>query len=89
MAVPYLKSPPAVVSIDGGRQLFVDDFLIERTDFTRTFHLAEKYSGNPVLVPTTPDELGLRWTPKVGQDGSLNQNPKNDPHVQETTSAQS
>ena len=58
MAVPYLKSPPAVVSIDVGRQLFVDDFLIERTDFTRTFHLAEKFSGNPVLVPTTPDELG-------------------------------
>ncbi|HEX7282747.1 MAG TPA: hypothetical protein VF239_11870, partial [Vicinamibacterales bacterium] len=26
---PYLSSPPGVISIDVGRQLFVDDFLIE------------------------------------------------------------
>jgi hypothetical protein len=31
----------------------------------------------------------LRWTPKVGQDGSLTQSQKNDPHVEETSSAQS
>ncbi len=30
----------------------------------------------------------LRWTPKIGQEGSLSPNPReNDPHVQETTSA--
>jgi len=29
----------------------------------------------------------MRWPPKVGQDGSLSQSLKNDPHVQETTSA--
>ena len=31
--------------------------------------------------------LGMRWTPKVGQVGSLTQTQTNDPHVQETTSA--
>jgi hypothetical protein len=31
----------------------------------------------------------LRWTPKVGQDGSLTQSQKNDPYVEETSSAQS
>ena len=30
----------------------------------------------------------VRWSPKIGQEGSLSPNPKeNDPHVQETTSA--
>jgi len=28
MQVPYLDNPPAVIPIDLGRQLFVDDFLI-------------------------------------------------------------
>jgi hypothetical protein len=36
-----------------GRQLFVDNFLIEKTDLTRTFHHAHKYEGNPVLKPET------------------------------------
>src|SRR5690349_20556807 len=35
---PYLVSPPAVIPIDVGRQLFVDDFLIADTTLTRTFH---------------------------------------------------
>src|SRR5262249_57105177 len=29
MPVPYLTAPPAVIPIDVGRQLFVDDFLID------------------------------------------------------------
>src|SRR5207249_2773255 len=33
---PYLKSPPKVIPIDVGRQLFVDDFLIEETTLKRT-----------------------------------------------------
>jgi len=33
--------------------------------------------------------LSLRWTPKVGQGGSLTETTNNDPNVQETTSAQS
>ncbi len=56
--VPYLAAPPAVIPIDVGRQLFVDDFLIATTDLTRTYHLAQKYEGNPVFKPTTPDEIG-------------------------------
>ena len=31
MSPPYLADPPAVIPIDVGRQLFVDDFLIEQT----------------------------------------------------------
>lgn len=54
--VPYLDNPPAVIPIDVGRQLFVDDFLIERTDLSRVYHLAEKHPANPVLVPETPLE---------------------------------
>ena len=56
--MPYLKAPPRVIPIDVGRQLFVDDFLIAETDLTRTFHLAEKLEGNPVLKPTSTDEIG-------------------------------
>ena len=36
----YLADPPAVSPIDVGRQLFVDDFLIEDTTLARTFHHA-------------------------------------------------
>jgi len=44
------------VPIDLGRQLFVDDFLIEQTSLTRTFHPAEYYPHNPILWPSTPWE---------------------------------
>lgn len=57
MPVPYLDHPPAVIPVDTGRQLFVDDFLIESTDLTRTFHTAKKHEGNPVFKPETPAEL--------------------------------
>ena len=50
---PYLVSPPDVIPIDVGRQLFVDDFLIEDTTLERTFHSAEYYTGNPILWPNT------------------------------------
>jgi hypothetical protein len=39
--IPYLEHPPAVIPIDVGRQLFVDDFLIEKSDLRRTFHRPE------------------------------------------------
>lgn len=51
MPVPYLQSPPAVIDIDVGRQLFVDDFLIKRTTLKRTFHKVEPYCENPVVRP--------------------------------------
>ncbi|MFH1498730.1 MAG: glycosyl hydrolase family 32 [Verrucomicrobiota bacterium] len=54
--VPYLENPPAVLPINVGRQLFVDDFLIERTNLARTFHLPEKHPANPVFAPVTPLE---------------------------------
>ena len=57
MPVPYLESPPEVIPIDVGRQLFVDDFLIESTTLTRRFHQAEKSEHNPVLKPETEVEL--------------------------------
>ncbi len=48
---PYLLHPPAVIPIDVGRQLFVDDFLIESTNLRRVYHRAELYRDNPVLRP--------------------------------------
>ncbi|MFM5987569.1 MAG: hypothetical protein ACKO9I_20000, partial [Sphaerospermopsis kisseleviana] len=51
MRVPYLEAPPAVIPIDVGRQLFVDDFLVERTTLTRRFHKCELFTNNPVLRP--------------------------------------
>lgn len=51
MPVPYLESPPSVVSIEVGRQLLVDDFLIETTTLRRTFHKARYHERNPVLEP--------------------------------------
>jgi hypothetical protein len=57
MAVPYLEHPPKVLPIDVGRQLFVDDFLVEQTDLQRLFYAAKKFEGNPVLAPQTELEL--------------------------------
>jgi hypothetical protein len=62
-APPYLQQPPAVIPIDVGRQLFVDDFLIESTTLTRTFHRPEYYDGNPVLKPDKPWETHSRLGP--------------------------
>lgn len=50
---PYLAAPPAVVPIDIGRQLFVDDFLIAETTLTRTWHRPAYHPANPVLRPET------------------------------------
>ena len=50
---PYLVDPPAVIPIDLGRQLFVDDFLVERTSLVRTCHRADYHPANPILSPTT------------------------------------
>jgi hypothetical protein len=50
---PYLQKPPAVIPIDVGRQLFVDDFLIEESNLDRSYHSASYIEGNPVLAPAT------------------------------------
>ncbi|WP_208300404.1 exo-alpha-sialidase [Prosthecobacter fusiformis] len=57
MPVPYLKDKPKVFPIQTKRQLFVDDFLIEKTDLKRTWHQARKHEKNPVFKPETKDEL--------------------------------
>ena len=76
MPLPYLESPPRVIPIDVGRQLFVDDFLIEETTMIRTHHKTEEYPGNPVLshekawekkgkAPTAmPFSDGVWWDPQ-------------------------
>ncbi len=56
MPVPYLERRPEVVPIDVGRQLFVDDFLIEQTTLTRTYHSATYHPACPVLKPDKPWE---------------------------------
>lgn len=69
MPVPYLVHPPEVVPIDVGRQLFVDDFLIEATDLRRTYHAAERYQGNPVYRPESRDAVDRRGVVYLGQGG--------------------
>jgi len=53
---PYLKQPPKLIPIDLGRQLFVDDFLIEKTTLKRTHHQPEYHSASPVFRPDQPWE---------------------------------
>jgi hypothetical protein len=66
----YLIHPPAVIPIDVGRQLFVDDFLVERTTLKRTFHTAEFHPANPVLTPDRPWEQEGGPTAMVFSDGA-------------------
>lgn len=76
MDVPYLACPPKVITIDVGRQLFVDDFLIETGSLSRVFHGPKKYAGNPIFKPETelerngeknaaavPKSGGVWWDP--------------------------
>ncbi len=56
MRVPYLQEPPKIIPIDVGRQLFVDDFLIERTTLKRSYHVPEYHPANPILRPDKPWE---------------------------------
>ena len=60
---PYLNSRPEVIPIDVGRQLFVDDFLIDSTTLVRTFHRPEKHEGNPILRPATELEMNQGYCP--------------------------
>ncbi|HEY3940629.1 MAG TPA: LamG-like jellyroll fold domain-containing protein [Bryobacteraceae bacterium] len=58
----YINNPPAVIPIDMGRQLFVDDFLIEQTTLQRTPHQPSMYP-NPVLAPGSPISGGAWFDP--------------------------
>ena len=58
--IPYLEKAniPAAIPIDVGRQLFVDDFLVESTTgVVRAFYKPVKYIENPVMWPQTATEL--------------------------------
>ena len=63
LPVPYLKEPPEVIPIHIGRQLFVDDFLIEERTLERVFYKAKKYKSNPILEPTTAVEMNNGFVP--------------------------
>ena len=59
---PYLEAGniPKIIPIDLGRQLFVDDFLIESMNgIVRVFGKPVKYEGNPVMWPETKAERAL------------------------------
>lgn len=49
MPLPYIENKPEVIPINIGRQLFVDDFLIQSSNLQKVFHTPEYYEDNPVL----------------------------------------
>ena len=54
---PYLENIPAVIPVDLGRQLFVDDFLIEEMKgLWRSYHSAEFHKVNPSITFDKPWE---------------------------------
>ncbi len=57
MPVPWMEHIPRHIPLTRGRQLFIDDYLIASTDLKRNFYSAVKFAGNPVLCPSTPQEL--------------------------------
>jgi hypothetical protein len=59
----WLTNPPPVIPIDVGRQLFVDDFLIEKTDLARTQHRPVMFAGNPVFKDSLPFSGGVWHDP--------------------------
>jgi hypothetical protein len=84
----YLASPPTVIPINSGRQLFVDDYLIEQTTLARSAHRPTPYAGNPVLTTGSgrdfhdlafPYSDGVWWDPadrlfKMWYDGAYGNN---------------
>jgi hypothetical protein len=64
---PYLADPPAVIPIDVGRQLFVDDFLIAQTNMSRTSHQAIYDADCPVLRPDRPWEIRDEYADRTGR----------------------
>ena len=52
-----IRYDPAMLAIQGEKQLFLDDLLIETVcEITRTFHRPVEYEGNPVLKKDKPWE---------------------------------
>ena len=61
--VPYLERPPAVIPIDVGRQLLVDEFLIADSTLQRVYHTPVLHEASPVLLPETPLEMNFGLCP--------------------------
>jgi len=59
----------AGINIDCGRQLFIDDYLIQSTDLSRVWHYPVKYENNPVLVPQTAWECPEGGNPTARPNG--------------------
>ena len=62
-AGPLPEQPPAVIPIDVGRQLLVDEFLIADSSLRREFHVPVLHEASPVLVPETPLEMNFGLCP--------------------------
>lgn len=72
MDIPYMRTRPQTVSIDCGRQLLVDDYLIESSSLKRVAHQPVKYVANPILKPETPLEMGHNGNPgATAKDGGV------------------
>lgn len=70
MELPYLQSPPKVIPIDVGRQLFIDDFLIEKTTLVRKFYTPTYVPEDPVMRPDKPwEQTGKNPMAMVFSDG--------------------
>ena len=69
---PHVQQPPHTINIDVGRQLFVDDFLVESTTLQRRWHTAHIRTLG-VLRPNRPWEAGGggRLTARPFGGGSL------------------
>lgn len=65
---PYLIAPPAIIPIDAGRQLFVDDFLIEDTNLQRVWHRPVYHEASPVLRPERPWEITNPTAERTGTE---------------------
>ena len=78
MPVPYLENPPEVIPIDVGRQLFVDDFLIENTTLKQTFHQAEYHPANPIIKPEKPWETAGKSTMAYAYSGGAWYDPEDE-----------
>jgi hypothetical protein len=76
MRAPYLIDPPDVIPIDVGRQLFIDDFLIESTTLKRTFHRPTYYENNPILKPEKPWEMTGRGPMAIPHSGGVCYDPE-------------
>jgi hypothetical protein len=63
MAVPYLDAKPAVIPVNTGRQLFVDNFLISASTLTQVAHTPDFYIGNPILEPDKDWENTIEGAP--------------------------